>query len=354
MRSIAILDSMSRHSSGISFILMMEHDVPKRANSYSSGTTRKDYSYHPRFDQPCQGGETRKYGSTHPDCTQPHNSKPGDLHHPFPAGRPSAISFPLSGVEYASADNEAYFNAMFSKNSPWIKGFGSPDNIRLLRNDKNLPYGVIIGVKNLNVDPTVMINCIQMLRNSEGSSFNKLVKDGFTDNEALAVLMLNQGCAGPEVRLTSDYYFCPVFSARRFFGQKPNDLSGGYYSDRTDYNRTYVQDVFLADPEDNGIKWQDAMAAELGLKPDKYGYSPVTAPSTEAFVKAAKAVFAKALENEKPLTNKPYQYRDASGNVLNLKEAPVAPAEDDEDDEDDDGDTGAYDDFEPAEEQEAA
>lgn len=340
MRSIPLLDSMSRHSSGTSFILMMEHDVPSRG---TWGGGKKDYSYHPRFSQPCQGGETRKYGSTHPSCTQPHNSKPGDLHQPFPAGRPSAISFPLSGVHHASVDNEAFFQAMFSDTSPWIKGFGGSKNVHTLRNDKKLPYGVVIGVKNLDVDPTVMINAIQMLRNASGSSFNKLVEAGLTQNEALAVLMLNGGNTGPVICKTADYYFCPVFSARRFFGQSPNDLSGGHYSEGADYNRTYVQDVFLADPEDNGIKWRETMLAELGVKVNATDYyAQPTAPSMTAFVKAAKAVFAKALKNEGPLTNKPYQYRDASGTVLNLKTAPVAEAEADEDD------------FEPAEEQEAA
>lgn len=336
MRSIAILDSMSRHATGISFILMMHHKGD-------------DYSYHPRFGQPCQGGETRKYSKTHTDCTQPHNSKPSDLYHPFPLGNPSAISFPLRGIGNASSENESFFSAMFSDKSPWIEGFGSKSNVQILRDDKKLPYGVIIGVKNLNVDPTVMINAIQMLRNSEGESFNKLVEAGLSDNEALAVLMLNGNQSGPYINKTQEYYFCPVFSARRFFGQKPNDLSGGYYSDRTDYNRTYVQDVFLADPEDNGIKWEKAMAAELGVTVNKNDWGPLQAPSFKAFVAAAKSVLAKALENEGPLTNKPYVYRDAQGNTPNVEEVPK-PVDDPEDDDD----TGAYDDFDPIEEQEAA
>lgn len=321
---IAILDSISRHATGTSFVLMMEHKVKGHSSDYSEegwedeyyGEKYKDYSYHPRFDQPCQGGETRKYAGFNKDCTQPHNKKPGDLFHPFPDGKPSAISFPLRGLKYADKDNEVFFKAVFSNGSPWFNGFGGSENVRFLKDDKGYVYGVIIGVKNLDVDPTVMINCIQFIRNSQAKDFIKLVEAGFTDNEAMAVLMLNQGSADGSIHSTYDYYFCSVFSAKRFFGKKPNDLSGGYYSARTDYNRTYVQDVFQADPEDNGIVWESAMIAETGIiKENIYSNAKV---EFDVFVKAAKAVLTRALEQENPLTNKPYQYRDATGRPIDL------------------------------------
>lgn len=319
---IDMLDSLSCHATGTSFILMMEHEVQGHTSEGENKISGyKDYSYHPRFDQPCQGGETRKYKGFNRDVTQPHNRKPTDLYHPFPEGKPSAISFPLSGKKYGSKELEQMFDAMFSAESPWLKGFGSKENVRYLRNELDLAYGVIIGVKNLDVDPTVMINCIQVLRNSTASYFVQLVEAGATPIEALAILMLNHNSIG-SIGMTYDYYFCSVFSARRFFGQAPNDLSGGYYSDRTDYNRTYVQDVFQADKEDNGIKWHEAISKETGVAL----YNSI---DTKSLVKGAKAVFAKALENEGPLTNKPYVYRNAQGKVIDLnakKETPVAKA----------------------------
>jgi hypothetical protein len=319
---IGILESISHHATGTSFVLMMEHNVKGHGSSnYELGY--KDYSYHPRFDQPCQGGETRKYTGFNKDVTQPHNKKPSDLYHPFPEGKPSAISFPLGGVKRGKDYNEPFFKAMFSNESPWLKGFGSSSNVRFMTDDKGLAYGVIIGVENLDVDPTVMINCIQMLKNTSGQSFLKLTKAGLTNNEALAVMMLNRDYVDGSIQRTYDYYFPPVFSARRFFNQKPNDLSGGHYSDRTDYNRTYVQDVFLAGPEDNGIRWYDAMVKETGAKVNLAGWGSVPKVEFNVFIKAAKAVFTRALKEEGPLTNKPYQYRDAQGRVIDLSKPKV-------------------------------
>ncbi len=316
-RSIPILASIAEHASDTSFVLMMEHKVKGHHGDSESGY--KDYSYHPRFSQPCQGGETRKYASHNRKCTQPHNKKPTDLFHPFPEGKPSAIAFPLMGKNMGDPNNIEFFNAVFSNASPWFKGFGGRHNVQFLNNSLGQPYGVIIGVKNLDVDPTIMISAIQLIRNSSAGAFHKLKANGFTDNEALAVLMLNNGDSGQYLYKTGEYYTSPYFSARRFFEQAPNDLSGGYYSDGADYNRTYCMDVFKADKEDGPLIWFDAMTKELGIT-GAWGATPV---DQEKFFVAAKKVLKEAWDKEGPLTNKPYQYRNASGRVIDLTEKKV-------------------------------
>ena len=76
-----------------------------------------------------------------------------------------------------------------------------------------------------------------------------------------------------------------------------------------DYNRTYIQDVFLGKKEKGGIVWQTAMATKLGKTS---GYK------IEEFAEAAKAVFDEGLQIEPELTEDDtrYVYRDAMGTVL--------------------------------------
>lgn len=305
-----LMQSVSRHAWGISFVLLMEHSVQGHS---IYDTERKDYSIHPRFDQPCQGGETRKYESHNPgDCTQPHNGKPTDLYHPFPSGRPSAISFPL--MKKPKAEDDVFFRSMITKDSPWLKGFGYVDNVEFLVDDNNLAYGYTIGVDNLDVDPTVMINMINTIKTIRGAKHEipRLMNLGLTHWEAVAVLMLN-GNSTSCIADTGTYYFPCVFSAKRFFGQRPNDLSGGFYSDRTDYNRTYIADVFLGDLEENCEEWSEGMKRILKLT----GYTPKV--TIEKLAEGAKEWFADRLANEE-ITDKPYVYRDAYGNE---KETPI-------------------------------
>lgn len=303
-----MMHSVSKHSQGTSFVLLMKHSV---APHYAGDRYEYfDYSIHPRFNQPCQGGETRKYESTHPgECTQPHNSKPTDLFHPFPDGRPTAISFPLRGMWNLSELDTKFLKHFIRPDSPWIKGFGDVGNVDFLTDDKGLVYGYLIGVKNLDVDPTVMINMINTVRTIRQAikSWEELQGCGLSELEATAVLMLNNNLTDV-VSETGTYYFPALFSAKRFFGQMPNDLSGGNYSDRTDYNRTYISDVFLGE-EEEGCKYWDATIME---KLKVSGWHPKV--KTADLAKAAKEYFTEQLANEK-IVIKPYQYVDAYGKV---------------------------------------
>lgn len=301
---LQIMHSVSRHSSGTSFILLMEHSVQ---GHHISDRDYKDYSIHPRFNQPCQGGETRKYESHNPgDCTQPHDRKPTDLFHPFPDGRPSAISFPLSGHKVVDKNEDAFLRACISADSPWLKGFGGVGNVEFLTNDKGLAYGYLIGAKNLDIDPTVMINMINSIKGVNTKDYSILRSNGLTHWESVAVLILNRGSITHVVE-TCTYYHPALFSAKRFFYQQPNDLSGGFYSDRTDYNRTYIADVFLGEESEGCKYWDEEIKKKLGIE----GYCPTV--STDDLAEAAKEYFAEQLAAEQ-IVIAPYVYRDTRGN----------------------------------------
>lgn len=298
-----MLEKISRMGTGTGFTILMEYEGHHGID--------KDYAIYPRFDQPCQGGDMRRYSSVHGDlATQPHNPRPGDLSQPFPAGKPSAIAFHTllgKGDQF----RDIVFDAVTSDTSPWRKGFGSNANVLPYRDKKGHVEGFIL--KSLDVDPTVMVNMVYILntlRYSEvfARNFNDLMNEGLSQNEALAAMMLN-GFQITRISATDTYRYPPVFSARRFFEQKPKDLSGGLYSEGADYNRTYIQDVFLGSKDEGGIVWLSAMTKKLGKS---NGFT------IQEFVKAAKEVFDEALQNEPELTadDTKYVYRDATGAVL--------------------------------------
>lgn len=315
-KALSILETIAGTAEGTNFTLMMTKDV-----GYGYGPkTHLDYSFHPRFRQPCQGGETRKYGETHEDCTQPHNEKPGDLAAPFPDGRPSAIAFARLDdegeidVKDKKTDRAKLFSFMFQdSSSPWINRLGGPSNI------KKIKGGLLIGVNSLDIDPTVMINAVNTYRSISGENFVKLIDKGMTKHEALLTLMLNHNSIGT-LQFTYNYYFPNPCSVRRFFEGRPNDLSGGNYSDRADYNRTYIADVFAVDHRDDqsfGLDWDDNPFRSK-IETTSGGWNYANIKDLDQFVGIVKEMFAEYLKNEPELVNHPYVYRDDSGNTIDL------------------------------------
>ena len=319
-QALRILKSIAGEASGINFTLMMSKEC-----GYGSYTKNHlDYSFHPRFNQPCQGGETRKYSCIHGDeCTQPHNEKPGDLAAPFPDGRPEAIAFALlddldeldldDSSENQKAGTELFKFMFLSDDSPWIGKLGGVGNIR------EISGGLIIGVNHLEIDPTVMINAINTYRSISGENFVKLIEKGMTKHEALLTLMLNHNSIN-HLHNTYDYYFPNPCSVRRFFEGKPNDLSGGTYSDRADYNRTYIADVFAVDHRDDqslGLDWDDNPFRDK-IETTTEGWNYKVLKDLDQFVGVVKEMFAHYLKNEPDLIDHPYVYRDDSGQVIDL------------------------------------
>lgn len=315
--ALGILEAVAAKAQGTNFTLMMEREVGYGAQTYG----HLDYSFHPRFKQPCQGGETRKYGSIHSDCTQPHNEKPSDLAAPFPDGKPSAIAFArlddMDELDLNSdepKDRARLFSFMFQNaSSPWINRLGGVSNIRKIKG------GLVIGVNSLDIDPTVMINAVNTYRNISGENFVKLLDKGMTEHEALLTLMLNHNSI-EFLQNTYEYYFPIPCSVRRFFEGRPNDLSGGFYSARADYNRTYIADVFAVDHRDDqtkGLDWDDnPFRSKIETTGEGYYSHPIK--DLDQFISVVKEMFAHYRENEPELVDHPYVYRDDSGQEIEL------------------------------------
>jgi hypothetical protein len=250
---------------GVNSTLLMEHDVYKgrhgiKGQDWSSNA--KDYSFWPRWNQPCQGGELRKYASVHgKECTQPLSGKPGDLHHPFPEGNPVAV-----GVRfYGGAFQEKYediLQHLFSQSSPYRRGVGQA---RLVKDGSNIVGAVIEDTK--KVDPTAMVNLFQFINSSLAgagiSTVRSIMDAGATINEALLILMLGSSVLNAMYK-TYEYYYASKMSVRRFLDGDVNDLSHGIsFYDRGDYNRIDVSKLFWEDDTEKAMIWTRDMADQV-------------------------------------------------------------------------------------------
>ena len=219
------VEKKAKVAKGISFILAMEYEG--------------EVTIHPRSGQPCQGGETRKYYSTHGDlCTQPEDNKPGDLHHPFPKGRPVAIAFPKSTI--AHSGKLPYFAKLrdfltMSPESPFRSGF---KDVHIHAD------GVGFTIGDTHVDPTVMIQGVQLLRALNNlSAYGPEFIESLSEIDAL-LLSIRNGFLG--------YYWDVTISPKKYYLGLPNDLSGGTYYDGYDYNRAFNKDLFVSSMDNPG------------------------------------------------------------------------------------------------------
>lgn len=291
-----------RQGTGINFALLMEHEVDGRGhvNSY---TKLLDHSIHTRWNQPCYG-ELRKYKETHPDdCTQPSNKKPTDLWHPFPAGKPVAVGTRYNPMYLCDDYMRAIFNA---ETSPWRAGIGSPEFV--------FDEGKIVGVlmKDTKVDPTVMVNLFNVVKSSSNSggqrTFKKLLDFGFSQNEALLVVTLTEGTGlydlngdlskclfGP-----SNYYTSNQFGVQKFLDAQPDDLSGGKFEDRVDYNRTALQDIFKLPVPKGGLDFLGELSPLINIKPRYPGCNSLEMPGIKEslLIESLRTVIKNAYERQ--------------------------------------------------------
>jgi len=266
-----MMGQMLNNSTGLSFVLLMEQ--PRRRNLGS--TAPPDYSFHPRFNQPCFG-ELRKYESTHPkDCTQPENGKPGDLHWPFPDGRPVslAIQIPRYNGLNPSEERTTFLKGFFENPlNPWLSGFLGAKNVELFLDKSGEVTGFLL--KSLAFDPTVFVNMMFFLSDLGGKSLKdieKLKSLGLTDNEAYLFLVLNNHGID-EIYQSNSYHFAERTDPKKFLSGTPNDLTGGTLADRFDYNRTDIHDVFATDDLPT---WDRFARDTLGLPPkDPMNWTP--------------------------------------------------------------------------------
>lgn len=284
--------------SGINFALAMRNEAG-------------EIKVYPRENQPCQGGEMRKYGESHPgDCTRPNDRRPTDLRKPFPDGIPEAVAVNLlAGWTSPSDKLDVLIKGLYSDDSPYQRGFGSATDVEYVMKNDHI-HGLIFW--NTEVDPTVFVNSLQFLNTFKGQpeTYVDLVEAGLTTTEAIACMVMcnihpfKQGI-GP----ASTYYFTASPSIWRLLEKKPHDLSGGTLRDRFDYNRPKVQALFSAGEGEHSISWPKALK-EQGLQLNeeleadngrggKYRYNNTKKQEPEEFVEAARKVFAAALEASK-------------------------------------------------------
>lgn len=277
---------------GISYILTMDGD-----------------RHYIRQGQPCYG-ELRKYEKTHRgECTQPGNQKPTDLRNPFPEGTPTGLVIPFTNyfeVLYptlAEGEANSLFETMFSVDSPWARGFGKEISFVKKNNSINA-----VKFSDLSLDSTILVNSFKVMQGLIGKvrDFNDLLTIGMDRYEALLVLMLNGVSPKLGVSATDSYSVNPSFSFKRFFNREPNDLTGGYLSERVDYNRTNMADVFNGGTD----TWYSLAKDRL----PKYGKRPYNSTDfPEDFVKTVKDIFAEAVDKEEAPVTEKYIWKTTSG-----------------------------------------
>jgi len=297
---------LSRRGDDTDYLLVMKID--------------EGYSVHYRLDQPCYG-ELRKYKMTHGTmCTRPESEKPDDLFNPFPKGVPHAVVIPFHDLYHDDGKSEGrkhFLEFLVSEDSPWISGFGSPDKVEMIKKDE-VYHGFIL--RDMHIDPTVMVQLIWATRDiSHSGTFDRLVADGLTSIEAVAVLYANSSNDPYKIISEQDeYHFGSRLSLKRFFSKTPRDFTGGKYDEGYDYNRRMVQDIFYSD---TGMLWKEEMVKVFGGVAS-WGPFYVKNPKDD-LVPAIKATFAKALKEEKDLSDKPFPTEAPvmnPGNVFQISE----------------------------------
>jgi hypothetical protein len=211
---------------------------------------------YPRENQPCQGGEMRKYGKRSPN--RPKDPRPGDLHDPFPDGILEGVS-----IHWQTLPKKDMIEFLTSQESPYRKGVG-PNTEHILDETGERVVGSIF--LDTDVDPTVFVNMLQFIRSIDSNLFKKYRENGLTGAESILCMML---CGSdPEVAFTGTYsYYFPTKASVRWIIEGDHfDLSGGTYRDGYDYNRPEVQDLFKARGEEVVTKWYDKMIENGAVK----------------------------------------------------------------------------------------
>lgn len=208
--------------SGINFVLGMQTDDG-------------NYQVWKRPNQPCQGGEMRKYGITHDDCTRPKDRRPGDLTHPFPDGKPIAVGSKVENL-YKSHQHQIHPNSIYRR------AYGTEDNVEIVKSDKDLKQCVGLIALNADlVDPTMMVH---MLRDARNWRFKEEAPPqvAFLLNKAenyIGNIYYYSGNIAADYNQSTYHYHLPSIIMGGVDASR--DLTGGSLGNRFDYNRPDIE-----------------------------------------------------------------------------------------------------------------
>ena len=234
-----------RTMSGINFVLGMQTDDGK-------------YQVWRRPNQPCQGGEMRKYGITHDDSTRPLDRRPGDLTHPFPDGKPIAVG---SKLEYAYKSFEHQVHPL----SVYRRAYGVEDNVEKVMNKKgDKVHGLLIRNADL-VDPTILVHMFRDARNWGGEY------DGLSPQAAFLLRRANSYGICWSTTINPDNEHSAAFFNAKAIGkggvEAASDLTGGSLGNRFDYNRPEIEFAFKGKVGENVSFYQFFNEAVFEGKP---------------------------------------------------------------------------------------
>lgn len=177
-------------------------------------------------DWPDEDIKSRTIG--HDDYTDPYTGNlsnpsddyfPGDLKYRFPDGKPVAFAKTYPRSVYDSPMTDLILN-----DSPFRSGLPSKENIHMT------PRGLIL--TDLSVDSTVFIQALGQLQYMSvmGPKILSVIDDPM---DALFLSYLFYG------------YQHPIsIDVQRFYEKNPHDLTGGKLSERYDYNRKILHEIF--------------------------------------------------------------------------------------------------------------
>src|SRR5690606_38725817 len=151
------------------------------------------------------------------------------------SGLPIALAVSTKELEPKVLD---FAKFIFSPDSPWASAF------------KEVYFfddGYILN--DLRVDPTILVNAINMVRSGVAPTFLLAKENGLTDHEAISFAMTFSVSGNWVGGAGSQGYYMPSMGrldfGRLYLKQPRNDLSNGrLFSDREDYNREMLECPF--------------------------------------------------------------------------------------------------------------
>lgn len=179
----------------------------------------EEYFTYYRHSMPCLGGLV-KYRDSHGPKYSMNSYFPRDIRVAFPEGKVVFIGCNRPSSNPETLFKNAYYQFLFSEESPWVSAFGNKDSIIFSNN-----YFILT---NMETDPTVFYSLMRL------ASFSYAGYGSQRKNWNVKADLLLSKCVGGQA------------DPRRLCGQKPIRISGGYWSDDESwgYTRAHCEHIF--------------------------------------------------------------------------------------------------------------